>query len=427
MLNYISNVIDSKKATYFIFFLFILKIIFGIYLTNSNPDFFTTEDSESYISPAKHLCEVGRFLNAANDPDTFRTPGFSIILMPAICFDLDLKYYIIFLNSFMVLFTAYFISKILKVMNISLNSKFIYLFFLLDPTLSRYQYNILSEIVFLFIFTVVFYAFILGLSKKNPYYFFGGFVVITIATFIRPITLYLPYFLCIILCMFYIFKKSYRINFRFSLIIASLIGVLFHFLLTELWSHRNYKETGLKAFSYQGTVVLYHYINAAIIAKVEKKDWKIVNEDLIQKSHSVSKQEFYEFAKEELIDNIIKHPIAAIQVGIKGAFMTYLTPGTGQFSKMFNIDKKNYQIANNLFIIYGMIWILIVWIFSSYGFIKIEKNTFFLILAITLVYLTLVSSGPQSYSRYRVPFYPIIALFLSVGIKNFFEKYKSKF
>ena len=427
MFIYISNIIDSKKATYFIFFLFILKIIFGIYLTNSNPDFFTTPDTKSYISPAKQLCEVGQFLNAANDPAIYRTPGFSIVLMPAICFDLDLKYYIIFLNSFLVLLTAYFISKILKVMNISLNSKFIYLFFLLDPTLSRYQYNILSEIVFLFIFTVVFYAFILGLSKKNPYYFFGGFAVITIATFIRPITLYLPYFLCIILCMFFIFKKSYRINFRYSLIIASLIGVLFHFLLTELWSHRNYKATGLKTFSTQGTIVLYHYINAAIISKVEKKDWKIVKIDLTKKTDNLSKLEFDKIAKEELKDNIIKHPIVAIQVGIKGAFMTYLTPGTGQYSKIFNIDEKNYQMTNNLFIIYGMIWIIIVWIFSSYGFIKIEKNTFFLILAITLVYLTLVSSGPQSYSRYRVPFYPIIAIFLSVGIKNFFEKYKFKF
>ena len=427
MINYIFNAINSKKVTYFIFIFFILKIIFGIYLAKANPDFFFTPDTKSYISPAKQLCELGQFLNAANDPGIYRTPGFSIILMPAICFDFDLKIYMIFLNSFMVLLSAYFISKILKVMNVGLNSKFIYLFFLLDPTLSRYQYNILSEIIFLFIFTLVFYVFILGLSKKNPYYFFGGFVIITIATFVRPITLYLPYFLCTIICMFYIFKKSYRINIKYSLIISSLIGVLFHFLITESWSNRNYNKTGLKTFSTQGTIILYHYINAAIISKVEKKDWKIVKENLSNKTDNLSKQEFNQIAKKELKDNIIKHPFTAIQIGIKGAFMTYLAPGTGQYSRIFNINAKNYQMTNNLFVIYGMIWIIIVWIFSSYGLINIKKNVFFLILAISFIYLTLVSSGPQSYSRYRVPFYPIIAIFLSVGIQNFFEKYKFKF
>ena len=95
----IIKTMSSKNNIYIISFLFFLKLVFGIYLANVNPDFFSTPDTDTYVVSAKHLCEVGKFLNEINLPEIYRTPGFSIILMPAICFDANLNYYIVFLNS----------------------------------------------------------------------------------------------------------------------------------------------------------------------------------------------------------------------------------------------------------------------------------------------------------------------------------------
>lgn len=415
--------INSRKDVYIISLLVLFKIIFGFYLVYLNPDFFMTPDSKSYIISAKQLCDVGKFLNVNSLPEVYRTPGFSIILMPAICLGLKIEFYIIFLNSLSLLLSAYLISKIIKIMKININSFFIFLIFLLDPTLSRYQYHILNETVVLFFISLMLYSFIFGLSKSNPYYFFIGFVILTISTFIRPITIYLPYLIFLFVCLLFFSSKFFHIKIKYSFIIASLAGVLLHFFLTQSWSNRNHEEANIRIFTTQSPVVLYEYITAGIISKAEKKKWTKYD---LRKLDALSINELNDKAKEEFKKALIQHPIETIQVGLEGALMTFLTPGTGQYPRMLNISEVNHQKSYYLFVIYGMIWILSLWFLSVYGFIKIEKNIFFIFVLIIFVYLTLVSSGPHSYSRYRIPFYPLIIIFLSAGIENLLKVLKTK-
>ena len=179
---------------YLIFVLILLKLIFGFYLINTNPDFLYTPDSESYILGAQELCKTGKFYwnsSAGYEPMTFRTPGMSIILMPAICLKLSLKYYIIFLNCFMIILAAYLTLKILKLMKVNTSSLLIFSVFLIEPTLTRYQFNLLTELVFLFFFTIILYCFIYSLVKKKSFFFFLGFFFINFSKFIRPLTIYL--------------------------------------------------------------------------------------------------------------------------------------------------------------------------------------------------------------------------------------------
>ena len=421
------KIINSKNSVYLISFLFLSKFIFGIYLANVNPDFFYTPDTGTYVIVAKQLCEVGKFLNVINLPEIYRTPGFPIILMPAICYDINLNYYIVFLNSLSLLLSAYLVSEIIKIMKIDINNVFIFFIFLLDPTLSRYQYSILNEIVVLFFICLILYLFIFGLIKKNPYYFIIGFFALTISTFIRPITLYLPYVLFIVLCLIFIFSRFFQTKFKYSFIIASLVGLLLHHSLIQFWSNRNYEETGVKTFTTQSSVVLYMYITSGIIAEAEKKKW--IKNDLDKLGVATIDEinnEVNNKAKEEFKKALIKYPIESIQVGLKGALMTFLTPGTGQFPRMFDISKKNYQKSYYIFVAYGMIWILSLWFLTVYGFVKIEKNIPFLFILIFFIFLTLVSSGPHSYSRYRIPFYPVMIIFLSAGIYNLLKVFKKK-
>ena len=72
----------------------------------------------------------------------------------------------------MILFSALFTYKIVRLMNINVSAKFIFLIYLFDPTLSKHQFNILSDIIFLFCFSLTLYFLVLGIKKKVYITFF---------------------------------------------------------------------------------------------------------------------------------------------------------------------------------------------------------------------------------------------------------------
>ena len=122
MKNYI-----YKKNLYVILIIVLIKIIFGFHLDNFNPDFFFTTDSYEYIDPAKQICVNGKFNNVFNEAEIRRTPGTSIFLLPAVCLNLNLSKYIVVLNQVLILFSALFTYKIVRLMNINLSANFIFL------------------------------------------------------------------------------------------------------------------------------------------------------------------------------------------------------------------------------------------------------------------------------------------------------------
>ena len=177
----VNNQKISTKVISLIFFILFLKIGYGVYLDGLNPNFFIAEDTSSYLIPIKEFCENGRYYDTYhNIPETHRTPGLAIFLLPAICFDLNLNIYIVILNSIMILLSAYFTIKITQLMEIKIHPLIVILCYFIEPTLNRYLYMILTEIVFLFWFTF-FIFFVYGLKKNNPFYFFFGFIILTFA------------------------------------------------------------------------------------------------------------------------------------------------------------------------------------------------------------------------------------------------------
>ena len=416
--------IISQKSFYLISIIVIGKILFGFSLQNFNPEFFFTTDSYEYINPASQICENGNFNNINNEPEIRRTPGTSIFLLPAVCFNLNLSRYMVILNMVMVLFAAYFTYKIVKLINIKINPLFIFLIYLIDPTLSKHQYNILSDIIFLFSFTLTLYFFLYGLKNNNSYLFFSGFALIAVSTFIRPITLYLPIFLLLFFILFYLFNSSFRVKFTYTLLIASLLGLILHFSLTQLWSYRNFKETGVKEFTYLKSQHNYLYKTAGIIAKKEQKNFSEVQEEFIKKVDNFSKVEFIDYSNGEIKKAILSYPLETVIVGLEGAMMTLFTPGTGQYPRMFKINQKYFGISKIIFNSAGFLWIFVLSLFALYGIIKIDKNMFFLFIILIFIYLILASSSPGSYSRFRIPFMPLIIVFICCGYENFINRIK---
>jgi len=131
----LSNNLKKKKNLKILFpiiLLLLLKIIFGVYLNNFNPNFFLAEDSGRYIASAIEICKTGEFNGVDKLPEIIRTPGTSFFLLPAICFNLNLNMYIIFLNLLMVLLSAFFTFKLVRLFEIFFLNFFFFLNYCLD-------------------------------------------------------------------------------------------------------------------------------------------------------------------------------------------------------------------------------------------------------------------------------------------------------
>ena len=195
--------------------------------------------------------------------------------------------------------------------------------------------------------------------------------------------------------------------------------------MTQLWVDRNLKLANVKEFSTVKNVNLHYYITASIVAEGQKKNWLEFKKNYEENTKNFSKQKFSDHSKKEFIKAISDYPSETILIGLKGAMMTFFTPGTGQYSRLFNIT-KNKDFANALFISWGLLWLFTVYFFATYGFFKIKKDQVVMVLILMFFYLLIVSSGPQSYSRFRIPFIPIIVIFASYGLDCFLNNIKNK-
>ena len=99
---------------------------------------------------------------------------------------------------------------------------------------------------------------------------------------------------------------------------------------------------------------------------------------LEKKTIHLSKKEFTTLSNKEIKErNIKNYPLQTIVVGLEGAFMTFFTPGTGQYPRMFSIKDNNYELSKNIFNGIGFIWIIMLGLFTLYGLIKIDKDILF--------------------------------------------------
>jgi hypothetical protein len=143
---------------------------------------------------------------------------------------------------------------------------------------------------------------------------------------------------------------------------------------------------------------------------------------------------------------ILAYPIAATKVWIKGAAMLLFSPSTGHLPELFGMRATNsgilskfhslstiefirYLISNELalllFISLELLWLLIFWIFTVKGIFNTARYPYFphLVVLSILSHFLIISSGPQTLDRFRLPMLPFLSVCTGVGaatlIRNF--------
>jgi hypothetical protein len=244
--------------------------LLAITLVRNGSGVLSQGDTSSYLIPGRNLLLHGRFV-ADGAPDLLRTPGYSLFLAATSLAGLPAA---ALANLILSVFSVVLVWRLGRTAfgdnRIALGAAWIFAF---EPLSVDLSIALLSETLFLVFFLLCLErlsAFLQG--RRLPVLATAG-VWLAAATFVRPITYYLPVALAVGL-----FVSLARVpGLRWKAPAVLLISVL---PWLAAWQIRNWVETGYSGFSSAGDESLYSFILPSVISAAEHRNYMAVREGL---------------------------------------------------------------------------------------------------------------------------------------------------
>jgi 4-amino-4-deoxy-L-arabinose transferase-like glycosyltransferase len=232
----------------------------------------------------------------------------------------------------------------------------------------------------------------------------GG--LLGVATLTRPVALFLP----LVLVPLLLWRANDRLKWR-ALCAAALVAT---FLIpVGSWAVRNrVVEGGLVVTTIDAYTMLQYRGRGALGAEIgmDEARQRVAQ---IEASYP-SGLSAYQLSRRELSDGLellTEHPRGAVQEFVKGFARTWTGTGTGQLAKLVpSADRGVVDLL--LFVPLGVMLVLAasgvprLW--------RIDRDAFWVLACIT-GYLAILSASTETYSRFRVPMVPFVAVFAALG------------
>ena len=328
-------------------------------------------------------------------------------------------------------------------------------FFAVNP-FQIIQCNILgNEVLFVFFLILMVFFFTKAITANNnkrriQYYGLSG-LLMGLATLVKPISLYLPFFL--VLYLVYI----YRHKIKFAVIYSLLIILIFTATVLP-WFVRNYKEYGHFSFSVSASLNLL-ILNVASMGNVSQKERKIelkneVNQIIFSQNKDPNTLNPFEKAvywKETALKYIKKNPFHFIQAYVKGICGIFVTLNSSGFRNMLHLKTAEVNSSNKdhisrfqklkslslkenistyiIILILGLyltllyINVIIGWITYSKIQKKYQKEVLLFFTFIALYFILITGVAGMMAARFKVPVLPFLFPMAALGIERFKEKY----
>ena len=436
----------NKKLLWIILIGLIIRFSLFFSVLIDHPERARAHDTRSYDDSALALAETGRFddyLGEDSPSEIFRSPGYPLFLA---------GFYKIFgFKHLPVVFVHLLIGGILNpillyVVSLKMMNRkaalIAALFITLDPNLVFLELLVLSETVMhTFILLICFYSFQL-LNKHSIYkssLLLG--VCLIVATFIRPVTYYLPLclmagvFICnVVMC--YSRKEITAIFILVLLVPLSAFG---------LWKHRNQVKVGTSEFCGVSAVNMLHFRAGGVHAienDIPFSEAYLQMENLMLKNTDESiniHDRRMQYGMKLIFDN----PIAYFQVAMAGIPNIIIGPGVTKVMVFFNkhdnwklfsrgrafdaiwdwLTTSKFQFVSSVYcisfiLILNMGFVIgLIWYFS-----KLRNQPIVHLCFIGMIlYFLIISAGPEAYARFRVPFTGLYAMFSAYGIVKLWD------
>ncbi len=415
------------------------KAILLLVLDTINPTTFLPQaDSHEYISLATSLVESGSF-SRDGEIEIFRTPGYPVYLsMFRYLFEDNMITPVLFSQILVNLATAIFTYRLTALMfhnkRLSMISYFIVL---VEPNMLRYQYVILSETVFTCLMVMGFYYLVDFVMSKKIVLVIAATLLFGMSVYVRPIAIYWVYIILITGLLYMLYIKRHRH------VVACLAALVIYIGMIQAWEMRNHDAHGIKMFSTLPVDYAYNWLASSIVAKAENRPWWEVKREFVDELEPLSMRERIDYASKRSREVILGNIKEGILIWTKGMLTNMFEPGTQRWLYMLKVREptggvvfRKYQdMGFGDFVLYlidhekrlmtvigiGVVWTLVLWVTMLIGVRYNYGQITTIMILMTIAYFLVVSSGPGTLARFRVPITPLIAVYSAYGMSQIFS------
>ena len=244
--------------------------LLAVALTRKGVGSLITLDTVSYLEPGRNLLLHGRFV-IDGVPDLFRTPGYPLFLaitsLPGLPAAAVAN---VILSVFSVILVWRLARAAFRDDRIALGAAWIFAF---EPLTILLSVSLMSEPLFL-VFVLLSLERVAEFLQQHrlPVLAAGG-VWLAAATFVRPVTYYLPVLLAAGLFLVLLRKPGLRWKAPAVLLISALPWL-------AAWQARNWIETGYRGFCSITETNLYFWNAGSVLAHIEHKELGLVRFEL---------------------------------------------------------------------------------------------------------------------------------------------------
>lgn len=419
---------------------FVVRVLCALLIWHfRGPSGFFEPDTGHYLDLAERMLHGSyEFLGI---PELFRTPGYPLLLVPAVA--LHHPVIIALLENFLLaVLSAWLIWKIADdLLPGSRAGLWAVLLYCFEPMGLLSAEKVLTETLFTTLLLLFIWVFVRCLREPTYGNFALAGLALGCATYARPVGTYLSIALALLLLFI---PRSLPISGRFR---RAVLFIAVFVLSLAPWTIRNVVVADYTGFSSTGDTDLYFWCAAGVKAKLEHKT--LVEEQTAmayvdiprygalhpeQRNWSAGQSARFFGAEGKRV--LQQHPGTYAALHARGCMIVVLDPGATELMKAVALypesggllsrilDQgflratwwfvRNYPIAAILLPLSG----LVLAVYYGLAFIGWRQFSFEtrVALAIIILYFVLVSGLPGAVPRFRVPIMPVVCVCAGVGI-----------
>ncbi len=428
-----SSPFESPRLTRILVGILVLKITLFAFIAFQRPQALYPPDASSYITPAAELVRHGTFTDHGR-PVLFRTPGYSLLLAPIVAgFGTDHAHLVVIIQFLLSFITAAMMFSCTRGLHGGRSiATFALLIALVDPTILAGEFSVATETLYTTLLTAAVCAVAWYARTRKAATLPASLTAITLATFVRPVALYLGTLAAAFLATETIRQRQWK-----HLALVAL-GLTINLGAIHAWEVRNERLFGEPVFVSVKGRNLYAYNAAAVRALAEGRSYREVQAAHLadRVSDNPAVQARYEEARGLRI--LAAHPVATLAVTLKGLAVNLFEPGTGFFLNLLGLRQSGsgiiYKFQSMPFVsflrylvqhelpllvatVVGMGYLLVFWSLVFLGSASVFRTSslvFWMVVG-TVAYHLVLSAGPASTFRFRTPVVPLLALLAAFG------------
>jgi hypothetical protein len=393
---------------------------FVLYLAHTDRIVTTSGDAPTYIGPARELADHGRFdsVSLPGQPEFLRTPGYPAFIATV--------YRIFGENNTALLLIQVLLSGVTVLLAYLLAARMwsepvgliAAAFTAFDPLQSLTASTILTESLAALLLIVVAALGYTVFSQDRPrlrlWVLLG--LAIAVATFLRPVTYYLPLLVLAMLLIRYARRRDRWLDLG-KMLAAFLVPLV---VLVGGWQLRNHERVDSWRFSGIEGKNLYLFRAAGVVAHDSGRPFKDVQHEMRHRFGVVgteSQGSYYGRMFRQGMHIVTSHPGAAAIGTLEGLWSEIATVQTQSFGDLVFGSGSPWIVAP------AVISLVAFYALTLYGLVLVlrrRRELFAHAFVVGIaIYVLVVSAGPEALGgrgeRFRAPIVPILILYAAFG------------